>query len=128
MTTTNQDRQIYRGNTATLSFTFSEPVSSTATFKWRMARTWHSPELATLARKALGTGLTPVTKEVVTEPPSIPAVFEIVGATVDLTEVETDLVPGLYYHELKVFDGGKVSTAIVGTVVIKRAIAMATAP
>ncbi|MGY2906194.1 hypothetical protein [Bradyrhizobium sp. URHC0002] len=116
MTMTNQTIRVYRADTARLSVTLTQADGSAfdptinAEIKWRMSKNWHSTEVEALARKEIGAGL------------------EVVDGGVEITleSGDTDFPPGLYHHELKLFDGGDVSTAMTGTVVIKAAMWMGT--
>lgn len=114
MTITNQDIKLYRGDTATLFVSLNmadgQPFDPTinATFKWRMSANWHTPESEALVRKELGSGIALATG----------------GVNIALVSADSDFAPGLYYHELKVFDTGDVTTAMTGTVVIKRSVRM----
>lgn len=112
MTTTNQTIKVRRGNTAALSISLSQADGSPydpgigAVVKWRMARNWHSIEI--LVTKTIGAGLEVSPGKVL----------------VSLDAADTDLVVGNYYHELSVQDGGDVASAMIGTVVIKPAMAV----
>lgn len=112
MTQTNQNFKVYRGDNALLTIALTQADGSefetplNAVLKWRMALNWHSPEDETLVSKSLGAGL-----EVVEG-----------GVSVELAADDTDFQPGLYHHELRIFDGDDIAMAMVGTMVIKNAI------
>lgn len=113
MTIQNQNAEAYRGNTAqfkvTLTMEDGSPYNPAidATIKYRISRNWHTPEAEALVSKsnAVGGGIT------------------IAGAiaTIDLTGSDTDLEPGLYHHELKIVKSPDISTAMTGTVIIRKA-------
>lgn len=117
MTIRNQTVKVNRGDTVTLFVALTNAdgtqfdPSATAVFKWRLARTSHTSEDKSMVRKSIGNGLT-----VVSAP--------IKGVNIVLAAQDTDFFPGLYYHELKVFDGGDVTTAMTGTFIIKRVLMM----
>lgn len=117
MTATNQIIKVRRGNTAALSVALTQadgtPYDPTigAVVRWRMARNWHNADILVL--KTLGNGL------------EWPAAGEV-NITLDATD--TDFSPGLYHHELTVWDGGDVNSAMIGTVVIKPAMPFGEAP
>lgn len=117
MTIRNQTVKVNRGDTTLLFVALTQAdgtpfdPSLGAVFKWRLARTSHSSEDKSLVRKSVGNGLT-----VVTSP--------VKGVNVALAAQDTDFFPGLYYHELKVFDGADVTTAMTGTFIIKRVLLM----
>jgi hypothetical protein len=112
MTVANQIIKVRRGNTAALSIALTQADGTPydpgigAVVKWRMARNWHSIEV--LVTKTLGAGLELSPGRVL----------------VSLDAADTDFVVGNYYHELSVQDGGDVASAMIGTVVIKAAMAV----
>ena len=113
MTTTNQTVKVYRGDTATVSIAVTQadgtPLAPATTIKWWMALTSHASEGEALVRKELGSGI------------------ELAegGIAITLGAADTDFPPGVYHHELKVFEvGGDVATAMVGAFVVKRALRM----
>jgi len=114
VTITNQDVKIYRGDTATLFVTLTQadgsPFDPTVSveIRWRMARNWHTPESEALVRKQLGEGIE----------------LTAGGVNIDLEAADTDVFPGIYYHELKVWDVGDVMTAMTGAMVIKPSVQM----
>jgi hypothetical protein len=114
MTVTNQNAVIYRGNTAILQVTLTDSDGDPyapgggAVVRYRISRNWYDMEEAALVVKGLGTGITILAGV----------------ATIDITAEETELEPGLYYHELKITDGPDVSTSMVGTVIVKKSLTM----
>jgi hypothetical protein len=115
MTITNQNVKIYRGNNAQLKVTLTTAEgdeyapSPGDEVKYRLTRNAHSPEEESFISKELDAGIT------------------IAGgiATIELSPTETDLDPGIYYHELKIVDPPlEKSTGMVGTVVIKPSLRM----
>lgn len=114
MTISNQNASIYRGDTAMLAVTLTTedgaPYSPGigATLKYRISRDWHTPEAEALVSKTVGSGIT-VNGSI---------------ATINLLETDTDLEPGVYHHELKVILAPDVSTAMTGTVLIRKAMNM----
>ena len=118
MTITNQTIKLYRGDSATLFVALTQADGTAfdptlnAIIRWRLARTQHSPETAALVRKSLGDGI------------ELATVDGVDGVNVTLSTADTDQVPGLYYHELKIWDDGDIATAMTGTCVVKRAVQM----
>jgi hypothetical protein len=115
MTITNQNVKIYRGNSATLNVTLETAEGGAYVpapgdeVKYRLSRNATSPEAEALVSKDLVSGITILASV----------------ATIELSSDNTDLEPGIYYHELKIIDPpSDVSTAMVGTVIIKPALNM----
>src|SRR5882757_8710725 len=114
MTITNQDIDIYRGDSALVEISLTDangdPFALTAggTIKYRIANTSHASEDETLIRKELGKGVD---------------LFEGV-ASIYLISEDTDLMPQSYYHELKIYDQGDVATAMTGNFLIRQALKM----
>lgn len=117
MTIQNQTVKVNRGDTVLLFVALTQadgtPFDPTinAVMRWRLSRTSHTPEDKSLVRKSIGDGI-----EVVTSP--------VKGCNITLEAGDTDFFPGLYYHELKVWDVGDVTTAMTGTFIIRRVLAM----
>lgn len=117
MTIRNQTVKINRGDTALLFVALTQadgtPYDPTvnAVIKWRLSRTSHTSEDRALVRKYLGNGITNVAAP-------------IKGVNIALAAEDTDFFPGLYYHELKIWDNNDVMTAMTGTFIIKRVIGM----
>lgn len=115
MTVRNQTIKIYRGDTASrfIALTHADGTpydpSINVTFKWQVARNAHTPDDRVLIRKEIGNGIT----------------TGVGGVTIELNAANTNLVPGLYYHELKVFDAEDVSTAMTGVFIIRQSLGMA---
>lgn len=116
MTIRNQTVKVNRGDTALLFVALTQadgtPFDPTinAVIKWRLARTSHTSEDMAMVRKSLSSGIATVTSP-------------IKGVNITLKAEDTDFFPGLYYHELKVWDVD-VFTAMTGTFIIKRVIGM----
>jgi hypothetical protein len=114
MTITNQDVDVYRGDSALLEIGLTDangdPFALTAggTIKYRVAPTSHSSEDETLIRKELGAGVD----------------LNDGVAEVSLLSEDTDLKPQSYYHELKIYDQGDVATAMTGNFQIRQALSM----
>lgn len=114
MTITNQDVDVYRGDSALLEIQLTDangdPFALTAggTIKYRIANTSHASEDEVLVRKELGNGVD---------------LFEGV-ASVSLLSEDTDLTPQSYYHELKIYDLGDVATAMTGNFQVRQALKM----
>lgn len=112
MTITNQDVEIFRGDSALLQVTLTDVngallvLSAGGTIKYRMSDNSHSGDDRVHIRKELGNGILLVNGV----------------ASVALLSEETDLSPDLYYHELKVYDGGDVATAMTGSFNIRQAL------
>lgn len=116
MTITNQIIDIRRGDSYSISVALTNAdggIFNTAepgiTMKWTLATSSNGEALVT---KTLEDGLT----------------LETGGVVIALTAEDTDLVPKLYYHELKVFDGDDVATTMVGTVVVRRTLVVPDVP
>jgi hypothetical protein len=116
MTQVNQNAKVYRGDSALFQVTLTTEDGGDYVYapgdelNYRIARNAHSPENESLVMKSLGNGLT---------------ILDSV-ASIDLTTEDTDLEPGLYYHELKIIDPPtERSTAMTGTVIIKPSLRMA---
>lgn len=112
MTITNQDVDLFRGDSALLQVTLTDingapfSLGPGGTIKYRMSDNPHSGDDGVHIRKELGSGVM------------------LVGgvASVAILSEETDLLPDLYYHELKVYDGGDVATAMTGAFKVKQAL------
>ena len=110
MTIVNQVIDVYRGDSAMVEVALTDalgaaydPTIPGVTVEWRMSRTAYSP---TLVRKASGNA----------------AVSATVGmVSIGLTAADTDVAPGEYYHQLSVFDGSDVYTAMTGIMRVRRA-------
>lgn len=110
----NQNVKVYRANSASLVIavvqadgTPYDPTLGAEVF-YRMARTSYSPESEALVKKSLGNGIT----------------NETGGLTVVINPEDSDFDPGIYYHELRIWDSGDVSTAMVGAFIIKAGLPM----
>lgn len=114
MTITNQDVDVYRGDSALLEVQLTDangdPFALTAggTIKYRVAPTSHASEEETVIRKELGAGVD---------------LFEGV-AEISLLSEDTDLIPQSYYHELKIYDLGDVATAMTGNFQVRQSLRM----
>jgi hypothetical protein len=114
MTITNQDVDVYRGDSALLEIVLTDangdPFALTAggTIKYRVAPTAHASEDETVIRKELGAGVD---------------LFEGV-AEITLLSEDTDVIPQDYYHELKIYDLGDVATAMTGNFKVRQALKM----
>ena len=117
MTIRNQNAKINRGDSVTLFVALTQadgtPFDPTleAVIKWRLLRNAYDTESSALVRKDLGAGIT-----IVTAP--------IKGVNISLSASDTNIFPRYYFHELKVFDGGDVTTAMSGLIILKRAVQM----
>ena len=116
MTIANQNVKIYRGNSETLNIEITtitgNPYAPAAgdEVKYRLARNATSPESESFVIKSLAAGNIVIVDGV---------------ATIELSAIDTDLAPGVYYHELKVIDPpDDVATAMTGTVIIKPSLRM----
>lgn len=114
MTITNQDVDVYRGDSALLEIQLTDangdPFALTAggTIKYRVAATSHAEENEAFIRKELGKGVD-LTNGV---------------AEITLLSEDTDILPQDYYHELKIYDLGDVATAMTGNFKIRQALRM----
>lgn len=117
MTKRNQNAKIYRGDSAQIVVAVTQadgtPYDPTigALLRYRMAKTSHATDNESLVRKssAASDGIT-----------STP----LGAVTIVLNPENTDFEPGVYYHELKIWDGVDVATAMTGAFIIRRAIPM----
>ena len=112
MTITNQDVDIWRGDSALLEISLTDsngdpyqPQGGDQVI-YRVAPNSHAPDSKCLVIKDLSNGII-VTNGIV---------------AVSLTPDDTDLKPGSYYHELKVYAGIDVATAMVGNFEIHHAL------
>jgi hypothetical protein len=111
MTITNQDITIYRGDSALLNITLTDvngqpfTLGPGGTVRYRMANTSHSGLADTHIIKELNAGV----------------MLSAGVASVSILSEETDLPPDSYYHELKIYDGGDVATAMTGNFQIRPA-------
>lgn len=114
MTQRNQNVRVYRGNSVSLTVGITQAdgtaydPSLEAQFRYRMAKTSHASDAETLIRKSLGDGIENVEG----------------GVRITVDAAETNLEPGIYYHELRVGDVGDVFTVMVGAFIIKQALQM----
>jgi hypothetical protein len=113
MTITNQNIEIYRGDSATIHVdlstegaVFDPEVVPGLGIVWLLTKSAHADEAEALLRKDLTAGITMTTD----------------GCDIGLTHQDTDLEPRLYYHELKIFNGAEVSTAMTGICTLRWAL------
>lgn len=117
MTIRDQDIKVNRGDSYGIFIALTNadgtPFDPTVdvVIKWRMVDTSHDLDESAHIRKDLGSGI-----EIVTEPAN--------GVIVELSKTDTDLPPGIYYHELKAWDGEDTATTTSGAFIIRRAIKM----
>src|SRR6266566_2875834 len=117
MTISNQNAKIYRGDTVTLFVALTQadgtPYDSSinTVMKWRMLNNAYDDESLSVAKKDLGSGIVSVTS---------PAK----GVNISLLSSDTNLDPGFYYHQLVIWDGPDQTTAMVGLIILKRAVLM----
>ncbi len=116
MTITNQNLDIYRGDSAVVFVGLTDEAgnpfdATTATaIHYRVAKTTHAANNEALIFKEMNAGIAAAEG----------------GINITFNSSDTDLLPAVYYHELKVLGSilGAVSTALTGNVVIRRALAM----
>ncbi len=116
MTVTNQNLEIYRGDSAVvfvgLTDEAGEPFdANTATaIHYRVSKTTHALNNEAVIFKEMNAGIAAAEG----------------GINISFNSNDTDLLPALYYHELKILGSvlGEVSTAFVGNVTIRRALKM----
>jgi hypothetical protein len=114
MTVTNQNFKVFRGNTHSLDIALTQadgtPYDPTlnAVLRWRLTTSAHAKEEDAIIRKSTGNGIT------------------VAGnvATIVLATEDTDIDPGLYYHELRVWEGADIMTTMIGNAVVRRAVQM----
>lgn len=114
MPVTGQKIEIWRGDTKILivSLTGSDgqPLDTQGlTAKWWVARSYRSYEDEILIRKTTEDG---------------GVVMTAGGCEISLTTADTDILPKFYYHELKIFGGTDVSTAMTGDFIVHDALDM----
>lgn len=114
MTETNQNIEVYRGDSLTFFVALTDAVTgdpldlnAVTSIRWRLALTSHS--LRALVSKDLDAGITAVEG----------------GVNIELSTAETDHDYGIYYHELKIITGAQVATALTGNFTIRRSLDMA---
>ena len=107
----NQNFQIFRGESKELVVdTTGYDLTGAATIEWWMATSAFAEEA--MARKDLTSGIVQGTSDL----------------TISLDPADTDFVPGLYYHELKVTSPDGVQVIMIGNVVIRMSLEMEAAP
>lgn len=109
MTAVNQNFKCYAGNSHVIHVALTQadgsPFDPTigATLRWRMTQfPWDDTK--SVVQKEWGNGIASASDG---------------GINITMSSTDMDLKPGLYYHELKVWDGDDVNTALVGYIVIK---------
>jgi hypothetical protein len=113
MTVANQDFRVYRGDSCQIDVALTAADGTTfridagTQLRWVMTR-FPSDESKAAVVKTLNDGIGPIDG----------------GVLISLSATDTDLPPGQYYHELKIFDVADVATAMTGTVVIQRSAKM----
>ncbi len=114
MTDTNQNFKVYRGDSHSMRVALTQAdgnpydPASGVTVRWRLAKSRYANDSEALILKEIDNGITGYAG----------------GVEITLTKEDTDLAPGLYYHELKVEDGADVATAMTGNAVIMPAAKM----
>lgn len=116
MTTTNQNIEVYRGNSKTvfvaLTAADGSPYnpSTASSIRWRVANSAMAADAESLIEKDDTNGIVAVDG----------------GINIVLSDADTDMLAGLYYHELKVYDVSldDISTAMTGTFIVKRSLPM----
>jgi hypothetical protein len=116
MAETNQIARIYRGDSATIFVDLKradgtpyDPAEAGVAIKYRAARSANA-DVRALITKELGDGIS-----------SAPG-----GINIELTSIDTNLRPGTYYQEIKVWDQDDVDTVMTGILVIRPALSMGT--
>jgi hypothetical protein len=117
VTIRNQNVKINRGDSVTIFVavtnadgTSFDPTAN-AVFKWRLTNNAYDLDEEALIRKDLGSGISLVTSP-------------IKGVNISLSDLDTTLPPGFYYHELKVWDNVDTTTVMTGLVILKRVMKM----
>lgn len=112
MTITNQDVDIYCGDSALLEVSLTDAngdpfaLSAGGTIKYRVANSAHAEVGEFLIEKELGAGID----------------LQDGVASITLLTEDTDITPQDYYHEIKVFDQGDVATAMTGNFKIRQSL------
>lgn len=117
MTIRNQNVIIYRGDSTMIDIAVTQEdgtpydPATGAQFKYRVAETSHEDEVDVLISKSSDPsgGITPIIGGV-----------EVVITTADTTAFD----PGIYYHELKLFDGVDEATTMVGAFIVRPSLLM----
>jgi hypothetical protein len=119
MSAVDQDFSLYRGESRILFVDLNLDDGTDldltgATLEWCVGKSASTLAADAVIRKASGSGISIVES----------------GINIQLQSDDTaDLVPGYYAHELKIFSAdGSVSTACVGTMVLKHSIDMRVRP
>jgi hypothetical protein len=107
---------LFRKNTKTLNVTVLNAAGTAvnltgAAIKWWLSKNPHSSGDDVLILKEIGEGISIVS--------AVAGTIEIV-----LGSADTDLPPGLYYHELKIFSGSSETTSMRGIVYMRSALNM----
>jgi len=116
LTVTNQNFRIFRGNDAVIGVELTKedgrpypnPLPDGVTMKWQMTRDLSRDFADPVISKDTSSGITSVDG----------------GIEIELTEADSDLPPGLYYHQLSVYDASDPdadSTAMTGFCVVEPA-------
>lgn len=111
----NQNAVVFRGNSASLVVALTQadgtPYDPTldVEIRYRAARSRYADESECVIRKESGAG-----------------VSDLGGGSisVDLEPSDSDIDPGVYYHELRIWDGTDVATALIGALIVKPALKM----
>jgi hypothetical protein len=114
VTAVNQNFKVFRGDSHTLHIDLTQAdgtpydPSLSAVLRWRLAVSPYADETDAMIRKSLGNGIA------------------VAGSGVDITlnPEDTDIPIGLYYHELKVWEGTDVATTTIGNALIRPAVQM----
>lgn len=114
MTITNQNVDIYRGDSAIIFIGLTNEAggpfdaATASDIYYRVAKTAHAINSEALISKDMGNGIAAVEG----------------GINITLESIDTDLLPAVYYHELKVLGSvlGAVVTAMTGSFVVHRSL------
>lgn len=115
MTITAQDLWLYCGDSETIDVDLTAADGGPFTLapggmiKWRLSFSAYDTEGESLIRKDLGSGI----------------LIEDGSVEISLTSFDTaSLKPGVYWHQLSVFEGSEVATAMCGNVVMRPSLRM----
>jgi hypothetical protein len=115
VTITNQNLDLYRGDSETVFIGLTDEAgapydpTSALGIRYRVAKSAHAVEDEYLISKSMGAGITAAEG----------------GIDIALDASDTDWPAATYYHELKIYGAnGSVSTAMTGSVTIRRSLKM----
>ncbi len=109
-----QNFRMYRGNSQLINVALSHEDGTPydpglgAQIKWRLTKNAHSSDEDSLISKSLGNGINQISG----------------GVAIVIDAQDSDIAPGIYYHEMKVWDSGDVATAFIGHALVRSTVRM----